>query len=249
MRILWFIVLSGLNVSSLAADLSGQVDWAQRSVLGVPGSGRINQVLVVVGQQVKKNQLLLTLDSRGVDAQLAAAQAQVKQTSALLAEAKRELQRAEELHAQTLIAIHELELVKLALAKAQAAVEQAKAQQRIAQLNREDTQLTAPFDGIVLARYVEPGQVITNHCTNTPLLELALTTPQVAQVWLSAEQWPIANSTKSWQVRLQDKDYPAQLEQLSLQPQADERYLLRVRFTPQQRIPAGVAVSVMMSEP
>ena len=59
------------------------------------------------------------------------------------------------------------------IANAAAATEQAQAQLREAQENRKDLIVTAPFDGTVLTRAAEPGEVVTAGSAIVTLLDLS----------------------------------------------------------------------------
>jgi HlyD family secretion protein len=59
------------------------------------------------------------------------------------------------------------------IANATAATEQAQAQLREAQENRKDLIVTAPFDGTVLTRAAEPGEVVTAGTAIVTLLDLS----------------------------------------------------------------------------
>ena len=132
-------------------------------------SGVVKDVLVQIGQRVKKGDRLLTLDNTRYLASLAeadAAHARQKQESE---EADKDLKRTEELYARGVGSTTELDAAKLRQIRAASMAREAEARRLIAQKNLDDTVLVAPFDGVVRAREAEPGMVVSTAC-NPPTL-------------------------------------------------------------------------------
>lgn len=222
-----FLLLAALSLSAnLAAqeaahEISAYLDWSQRVELALPQSGQVAKVAVRPGDSIKAGQTLLQLDSAPFQADLSAAGAAVKRTRAIAAETKRELERTQELYDQNLIAGHEYEVAKNAWISAQAAVEEAQAQQRRAQIALQQSRLQAPFDGLVLRRQVEPGQTVVNRCQAQTLLTVAKNR-LLARAWVDAQQRAQLQQATQWQVVIGDKTYPAKLDSLSLDGEAHE---------------------------
>ena len=112
------------------------------------------------GTRVKKGQPIATLESRDYRAQMNAATAALQSTEATLADKKRELNRTQTLFKEGTATEQERDLALADFERATAAVAQAQAQVEIAQINVDETVLTAPMDGIVSARHVEPGTLL-----------------------------------------------------------------------------------------
>lgn len=100
-------------------------------------------------------------------ANLARAEADVARLTVALEDARTQLRRSEELAAQDLIAASELEAAQVAVRSAQAQLQSAEASviQSRASLNQSEvnlghTVITAPIDGIVIARQVDVGQTV-----------------------------------------------------------------------------------------
>ncbi len=175
-----FALLAGLLLSittafatAQAGELSGTVDWGLRATLGTLESGVVAEVPVVEGQQVKQGELLLKLDQRGFKADLAAARAAHRHAQALLAEAQREFDRAEELYDRTVLSDHERTVAVIGLREAQATAEKARAERVRAQLALEHSELRAPFDGLVESLSAVPGQAVNARLEVPILLVLA----------------------------------------------------------------------------
>lgn len=147
--------------------------WAADAVeLTTRVSGVVEAVLVKSGQRVKKGAVLLRLDRTVLQARLDEAAAEHARAQADEADAKRELERAQELFDRTVSSATELEAAALRHARAQAALSAVQARRVIAQKNLQDAELKAPFDGVVSAVPGGPGTVVAADCQPRPLVIL-----------------------------------------------------------------------------
>ena len=136
-------------------------------------SGVVDQVLVKAGQSVKKGAILLRLDKTVLQARLDEAAAEHARAQADEEDAKRDLDRAQELYARTVSSTTELDASKLRYARAQATLTAAAARHVIAQKNLTDTDLKAPFNGVVTAVPGSPGTVVAAECQPKTLVILS----------------------------------------------------------------------------
>jgi RND family efflux transporter MFP subunit len=144
---------------------------AQTLMLSVPGSGRVAEVAVSAGQEVRAGALLIQLDARAANALLAQRQAERDALREEQAEVRRELDRAEELFERTVLSVTDLQLARSAFAKVDAQYRAAEAAALRAEAELEDLRINAPGDGVVKSVLVAPGQVVVNRCQVTPMLE------------------------------------------------------------------------------
>jgi len=161
------VVLAGFCLG-MAGPLgaAGQVELTTRV------SGVVEEVLVKPGQRVKKGAVLLRLDKTVLQARLDEAAAEQARADADAEDAKRELERAEELFNRTVSSTSELEAAMLRHARAKAALSGANARRVIAQKNLSDAELKAPFNGVVSSIPGGPGTVVTADCQPKPLVVL-----------------------------------------------------------------------------
>lgn len=171
-RILWatFWLAAG---TVQAAEIPAVLQWSQRVELSTPVSGVVQAVNVAVGERVRQGQVLLRLDERIYVGRVDEAAAMVARNKEDAIEAQRELKRVQELYDRTVISVSELEQAKLRQARAAAQLKESQARQRQALKNREDTLLRAPFDAVVVARQVEPGQAVAATLQPQSLLVVA----------------------------------------------------------------------------
>ena len=147
--------------------------WAADKVeLTTRVSGMVEEVLVKPGQRVKKGAVLLRLDRTVLQARLDEAAAEQSRAQADESDAKRDLERAQEMFNRTVSSTSELDAAALRYARAQAALAGANARRVIAQKNLQDAELKAPFDGVVKAVPGGPGTVVAADCQPKPLVIL-----------------------------------------------------------------------------
>lgn len=135
-------------------------------------SGVVKELLVKPGQRVRKGAVLLRLDPTVLRAQLDEAAAEQMRADADEEDAKRELDRAEELFNRTVSSTSELEGATLRHVRAKATLATANARLAIAKKNLSDTELKAPFSGVVAAVPGMPGTVVVADCQPRPLVIL-----------------------------------------------------------------------------
>lgn len=167
------LVALGVSGAAAAADVSAVLAWSQKVELGTLVSGVIGEVHVRPGQTVTKGDRLVSLDGRGFNAQVARRLAGYKHAKAALEEARREDERAIELYDRTVLSDFERNQALIGLHAARANAEAARADLTEAQLDLERSVVRAPFDGLVLAVGVSPGQTIVSEWQSQPLVTLA----------------------------------------------------------------------------
>ncbi|HTD03088.1 efflux RND transporter periplasmic adaptor subunit [Undibacterium sp.] len=154
---------------------SGYVVAQRRAAVASKATGRMVQLNVREGSKVKEGDLLAKLDASDIEASIAQAQAGIRQAEAGVAQANVErvnaeadLQRAQGLRAQGFVSIQALDTAttrvnaaKASVTSAQAAVAVAKAQLKVQRVNQDFTDIRAPFDGVVLVKNANVGDIIT----------------------------------------------------------------------------------------
>jgi RND family efflux transporter MFP subunit len=127
--------------------------------IGVRVPGRIDAYEVEEGDFVHKGEVLVRLDDRDYRAALRKAEASLALAQANLVLKRKQAERMRELHERGLIATQDLDVAETELAVAQATVQQAEAEVTSAQVNLDYTTLTAPTDGVILAKLKEVGEI------------------------------------------------------------------------------------------
>jgi RND family efflux transporter MFP subunit len=154
---------------------SGYVVAQRRAAVASKATGRLVELKVREGSQVRKGDVIARLDASDVQAAIASAQAAVRQAEAGLAQARAEashaeseLQRARGLQAQGFVspqavdtAVTRANAARAAVASAEAGLAFARAQVNVQRVNENFTEIRAPFDGVVLVKNANVGDIIT----------------------------------------------------------------------------------------
>ena len=156
-------------------NATGYVVAQRKAAVASKATGRLEWLGVREGSRVKENEVLARLENKDVTAaaeQAAAnirvAQANLEQGMAELNEAGRALERSRELLGRSFVsqaahdtAVARSEKAKAAISGYQAAIAVAQANHRSALVAVEQTLIRAPFEGVVLTKNANVGDVIT----------------------------------------------------------------------------------------
>jgi RND family efflux transporter MFP subunit len=161
----------------------------RRASVASKGTGRLVELRVREGSPVRQGELIGRIDATDVVAAFNVAQAAVGQSEAAVrqaeaglrqaqaeaANAEVELRRQQELSAKGFVSPQAVDAAErralsaragisasqAAIGSARAALEQSRAQVRVQQVNRDNTEIRAPFDGVVLVKNANVGDMIT----------------------------------------------------------------------------------------
>ena len=156
-------------------NATGYVVAQRKAAIASKATGRLEWLGVAEGSRVKSGEVIARLDNRDVVAQAQSAEANVNAARAAvdqaLAEennARVEYKRNEELVARIFIshpardtAMGRVERAVAATASARAQVVSAQAAARNAQVSVDYTMIRAPFDGVILSKSANVGDMVT----------------------------------------------------------------------------------------
>jgi RND family efflux transporter MFP subunit len=143
---------------TLAAQ--GSIAAWQEAVIGAELAGfRVDEVLVNVGDRVKKGQPLARVRAETVDADLAQARAGLAEAEAALAEAQANARRTRELADKGFISPQGGVQAATAEQTAAARVQAARARVQAEQVRMAQTRVLAPDDGVISARSATVGSL------------------------------------------------------------------------------------------
>jgi RND family efflux transporter MFP subunit len=137
---------------------------------------RLDYLGVHEGSRVRRGDIIARLESGEVEAQLAAARASEAQIAAQRTQAQRDLDRAQKLSADQVLSPADLENAQTRVGVLRAQENAAHAQVNLAEVNLENTRVRAPFDGTVLTKDAEVGEVVAPSSAGGGLTRTAIVT-------------------------------------------------------------------------
>ena len=169
------IYLNGLGTvqASFTVGIHSQVD------------GKLQEVLITEGQHVKKGDVLAKIDPRLFQAALDQAKAKKAQDQAQLTSAEKDLARSKTLVLSNITSQQIVDQQQAKVDQLKAAIAADEAMIQTAQTQLEYTTITAPSDGRMGVRLVDPGNIVHANDQGS-LATLVLTQPTAVMFTLPA---------------------------------------------------------------
>ena len=142
-------------------SFNGRIEAVESVQLRPRVSGYIDKVNFTDGQEVKKGEVLFTIDDRTYRAALEQAQATLERAKTQASLARSEANRTDKLINTNLVSREEWEQRRAAAIQAQADIRAAQAAVDAAQLNLDFTKVTAPIDGRASRALITSGNLVT----------------------------------------------------------------------------------------
>jgi len=153
-------------------SFNGRIEAVESVQLRPRVSGYIDKVNYTDGQEVKKGEVLFTIDDRTYRAALEQAQANLARAKTQASLARSEANRTDKLVNTNLVSREEWEQRRAAATQAQADIRAAQAAVDAAQLNLDFTKVTAPIDGRASRALITSGNLVTAGDTASVLTTL-----------------------------------------------------------------------------
>ena len=257
----------------------GTIEAGISSVLGSKLLGEVIEVRVKEGDRVAKDKILALIDPREVEAGLKQARAAVNQAQRELEAAVAEAKGAEAAEAMALatynrylklkaadsVSAQEFDQIKAqylraraARQRAQAIVEAGKARLREARaglsasrVRREDALVKAPFDGVVVHKHIDPGDLVA---PGAPLFTIKSAERFRAEVMVPESKVRFLRPRQEVIVEVPALEGPPLAGEIStVVPGADPRsrtFLVKINLPPIQGLNSGMyAVALIPSVP
>lgn len=142
-------------------SFNGRIEAVESVQLRPRVSGYIEKVNYTDGQEVKKGEVLFTIDDRTYRAALEQAQATLARAKTQASLARSEASRTDKLINTNVVSREEWEQRRSAATQAQADIQAAQAAVDAAQLNLDFTKVTAPIDGRASRALITCGNLVT----------------------------------------------------------------------------------------
>ncbi|MBI1392807.1 MAG: efflux RND transporter periplasmic adaptor subunit [Alphaproteobacteria bacterium] len=139
---------------------AGVIEAARAADIGFEVSGRVVEVSIDIGSDVKRGDVLGRLDVVRLSASVSELEARLSEAEANRLQAQQEFDRQRALDAENATSEARVQSARAALASAAASVASLEAQIRSARADLNDAVLRAPFDGVVTARTFDVGDVV-----------------------------------------------------------------------------------------
>src|SRR6185503_13129503 len=204
---------------------NGKVQAKKKVDISATIPGQITHLAVKEGDRVKKDQFLLQIDAtnprataRSTEFSMQALLQDQQSAQANLAQARADLQRAEENFRARIIPEAEIQRARTGVATAEAAsqatsrrVEQARATLEGARDTLAKTTVRSPMDGIVTAKRVEEGEVAVIGIQNSPgTVLLTISDMSVVETELEVDETSIPSVKVTQEARIRIDAYPNQ---------------------------------------
>ncbi|UZR98526.1 efflux RND transporter periplasmic adaptor subunit [Chondrinema litorale] len=144
------IITENINTKSYfqGIHVSGNIEGNKTVNLGFMVAGKINNINVDLGQNVKQNQLIASLDPTDYQIAKEIVDVQVNQT-------EDEYNRLKIMYERNSISESDYKKIEYGL-------QNARAQQKLKNKNLADTKMYAPFDAVLLEKVAETGEIISS---------------------------------------------------------------------------------------
>jgi RND family efflux transporter MFP subunit len=155
------VIKPAARVETGLARATGMIRAREDAVLSAKATGQIKRIRVNVGDRVKAGAPLAEMDATNVRIALENAKSMERLAAARLAEAERSAARAKTLVDAESMSQSSYDQAQTGREIAAAQLDQARAAVKAAQQAVEDTVITAPFSGVVTAKFRNAGDTVT----------------------------------------------------------------------------------------
>ena len=152
-----------LTFPSQAAGIlsaSGYVVAQQKAAVASKGTGRLEFLGAEEGDRVRRGQVIAKLEDDDIEAALARARANLEVARAEYNDAERTLRRTQTLVDRGLAPDADLDAATARFERIRAGITAAEAAVREAEVGLENTRIRAPFDGTVLTKDANVGEIV-----------------------------------------------------------------------------------------
>ena len=171
------VTMTRLDTVPLTLEAQGNVIALDDVDVRPQKNGTVKQAHFKEGDEVKRGQLLFTLDDRDDVANVARLEANVTGSQAAVAAAERDLARSQDLANRNFVSSAALDAARDKLDTAKAALAQNKAAMEQARVSLSYTYVRAPFDGRAGLINVRPGSLVTSNATATSMVKITRMNP------------------------------------------------------------------------
>ena len=154
------VTLTYPSFANAVLTASGYVVAQQKASLASKATGRLVYLGVEEGDKVRKNDIIARIEDQDVVAALAQARANFEVAKADFDDARQWLERQRTMYASGTTSKADLDAAEARFKRVEASIKAAEANVRSSEVALENTRIRAPFDGTVLTKNANVGEVV-----------------------------------------------------------------------------------------
>jgi len=181
------VTLQSPAQTSAILTASGYVVAQRQASVSSKGTGVMIYLGVVEGDKVKKGQIMARLDDRDIIAQLDEAKSSLELYRAQSTEVENNYNREKELFARGLSSQQSLDQAESGYKSLLANISMAEARIRAAEVSLENMIIRAPFDGTVLTKNAEVGEIVAPFGASTTSRAAVVTIADMTSLMIEAD--------------------------------------------------------------
>jgi len=181
------VTLQAGSYSSAVLNASGYVVAQRKAAVASKGTGRLIYLGVVEGDRVKKDQVIARLEDNDIKAQLDQSKANLKIVEADLKDAENFYNRQKELYSKGLSSQQEFETAEARYNRTLATIDLAEAQVLASEVGMENMLIRAPFDGTVLTKNADVGEIVAPFGASTTSRAAVVTMADMTSLQVEAD--------------------------------------------------------------
>jgi RND family efflux transporter MFP subunit len=236
--------------------LPGNIEANRSTSIYARVDGYLRKWYVDIGDRVKEGQVLADIEAPQIDANLREAQAQLELAQANLKLAQTNSARSQQLFSNNVNSQKELDTVVATAQVQQASEDTATASLENAKQMKAYEQVRAPFDGVITARYVDVGSLVTSGSSKTVQKLFDLAQSDLVRVFVNVPQSDVERVKPGSSATVKVDEYPNETfagkvaRDAGAFDQASRTILLEVDVpNPDGRLYAGMYAQVTLSTP
>jgi len=194
-----------LGAVPMTAVVPGSIVPDQRARIASRLMGYIKDMSLQVGQEVKRGEVLFSIDSSDISSQIAQARAAYQQADAALKDAKLDYDRFSKLYKDNTVSKQQFDKIRLQYSVAQENLTAAKSGLDQAKAQLKYANVAAPFDGVVVEKMASEGDLAA---PGNPMVVLENRSSLSVQTEVSNELYAVLRSGDEAQVMIDGKSEP-----------------------------------------
>jgi RND family efflux transporter MFP subunit len=181
------VALTFPSQANSVLNANGYVVAQRKASVASKGTGRLVYLGVEEGDPVTKNQVIARLEDSDVRAALNKALADLEVTRADSFDAKTSLDRMRTLKTSNLASQAELDAAEARFKRVNATIVSARAGVEAAEVGLENTRIRAPFDGTVLTKNADVGEVVAPFAASASSRAAVVTMADMSSLQVEAD--------------------------------------------------------------